>query len=37
MLLATTIRNVLRAFKEVNVFEVEWDYRPAARATLKKP
>jgi len=36
MLLAATIRNVRRAFKEVNAFEVEGDYRPAARAALKQ-
>jgi transposase-like protein len=31
-----TIRNVRRAFKEVNAFEWEGDYRPAAREALKK-
>ena len=36
MLLAATVRNVRRAFKEVNAFEVEGDYRPAARAALKQ-
>lgn len=36
MLLNATIRNVRRAFKEVNAFDVEGDYRPAARAALKK-
>lgn len=36
MLLTATVRNVRRAFKEVNAFEVEGDYRPAARAALKQ-
>jgi putative transposase len=36
MLLAATIRNVRRAFKEVNVFETEGDYRPAAKMALKQ-
>ena len=36
MLLSATIRNVRRAFKEVNAFEAEGDYRPAARAALKE-
>jgi putative transposase len=36
MLLTATIRNVRRAFKEVNAFEIEGDYRPAARAALKQ-
>jgi transposase-like protein len=36
MLLNATIRNVRRAFKEVNAFDAEGDYRPAARAALKK-
>jgi transposase-like protein len=36
MLLAATIRNVRRAFKEVNGFEIEGDYRPAARMALKQ-
>lgn len=36
MLLAATIRNVRRAFREVNAFEAEGDYRPAARAALKQ-
>lgn len=36
MLLAATIRNVRRAFQEVNAFEAEGDYRPAARAALKQ-
>ena len=31
-----TVRNVRRAFKEVNAFEWEGDYRPAAREALKK-
>ena len=31
-----TVRNVCRAFKEVNAFEWEGDYRPAAREALKK-
>ena len=31
-----TVRNVSRAFKEVNAFEWEGDYRPAAREALKK-
>jgi len=36
MLLAATVRNVRRAFREVNAFEVEGDYRPAARAALQQ-
>jgi len=36
MLLAATIRNVRRAFREVNAFEAEGDYRPAAKAALKQ-
>lgn len=36
MLLNATIRNVRRAFKEVNAFDAEGDYRPAARAALKQ-
>lgn len=31
-----TVRNVRRAFKEVNAFEWEGDYRPAAREALKR-
>jgi transposase-like protein len=31
-----TVRNVNRALKEVNAFEWEGDYRPAARNTLKE-
>ena len=31
-----TVRNVRRAFKEVNAFEGEGDYRPAAREALKR-
>lgn len=34
MLLKATVRNVRRAFREVNAFEMEGDYRPAARAAL---
>lgn len=36
MLLNATIRNVRRAFKEVNAFDAEGDYRPAAKAALKQ-
>lgn len=36
MLLSATIRNVRRAFREVNAFDVEGDYRPAARVALKQ-
>jgi len=36
MLLKATIRNVRRAFKEVNAFEAEGDYRPAAKAAIKQ-
>jgi transposase-like protein len=36
MLLNATVRNVRRAFREVNAFEAEGDYRPAARAVLKE-
>ncbi|MFQ5684923.1 MAG: IS256 family transposase [Candidatus Binatia bacterium] len=36
MLLAATIRNVKKAYKEVNAFEWEGDYRPAAAAALKQ-
>ncbi len=36
MLLNATIRNVRRAFKEVNAFDAEGDYRPAVRAALKQ-
>jgi putative transposase len=36
MLLNATIRNVRRAFKEVNAFDGEGDYRPAARAALRQ-
>lgn len=36
MLLAATIRNVKKAFREVNAFEWEGDYRPAAAAALKQ-
>jgi len=35
-LLAATVRNVRRAFREVNAFEAEGDYRPAARAALQQ-
>lgn len=31
-----TVRNVRRAYKEVNAFEWEGDYRPAAREALKR-
>ena len=31
-----TVRNVRRAFKEVNAFEWEGEYRPAAREALKR-
>jgi putative transposase len=31
-----TVRNVRRAFREVNAFEWEGDYRPAAREALKR-
>ena len=31
-----TVRNVNRALKEVNAFEWEGDYRPAAREALKR-
>jgi len=31
-----TVRNVRRAFKEINGFEWEEDYRPAAREALKR-
>jgi len=31
-----TVRNVRRALKEVNAFEWEGDYRPAAREALKR-
>lgn len=36
MLLNATIRNVRQAFREVNAFEGEGDYRPAAKAALKQ-
>lgn len=36
MLLDATLRNVRRAFREVNAFETEGDYRPAARAALQQ-
>jgi len=36
MLLNATIRNVRRAFKEVNAFETEGDYRPAVKVALKQ-
>lgn len=36
MLLNATIRNVRRAFREVNAFEAEGDYRPAAKVALKQ-
>jgi len=32
----STVRNVNRAMKEINAFEWEGDYRPAARGALKK-
>ncbi len=35
-LLKATIRNVNRALKEVNAFELEGDYRPATREALKE-
>jgi hypothetical protein len=31
-----TVRNVNRALKEINAFEWEGDYRPAAREALKR-
>jgi len=31
-----TVRNVNRALKEINAFEREGDYRPAARQALKE-
>lgn len=36
MLLAATMRNVRKAFREVNAFDAEGDYRPAARAAIKQ-
>jgi hypothetical protein len=36
MLLNATIRNVRRAFREVNTFEAEGDVRPAVRAAMKE-
>ena len=31
-----TVRNVNRALREVQAFDLEGDYRPAARAALKR-
>ena len=36
MLLSATIRNVRRAFREVNAFEWEGDFKPMARQALKE-